>query len=54
MQLEAAEDHVKVPGLSLEEATALVRLRLERRFWSSYEDYAPILRELARREMGKA
>ncbi len=36
MQLQAPEDHVRVPGLSLEEANALVRLRIKRS-----ELYAP-------------
>jgi hypothetical protein len=30
MRLEAPEDYFRVPGLSLEEASALVRLRLKR------------------------
>jgi len=30
MQLEAPEDYCRVPGLSLEEAKALVRLRIKR------------------------
>ncbi len=37
MQLEYPEDYVRVPGLSLEEASALVRLRIERReFFAAY------------------
>ena len=31
MQLEAPEDHVRVPGLTLEDARALVRLGIKRR-----------------------
>jgi hypothetical protein len=36
MQLQTPEDYAKVPGLSLEEAIALVRLRIKRS-----EPYAP-------------
>ena len=43
MQLQAPEDHVKVPGLALEEATALVRLATKRR-----ECFAPYERPRAR------